>query len=387
MRAAIDGDEPHILDQSGDPFGGRGEGKIRSSMPCTTNVGRSILGRSPRKLVSQVSIRSSDAVHPIRLGTWPTPLEAAPRLAETLGLASKDLWIKRDDLSGLGGGGNKVRKLEWTCAAALADGARTLVTSGAAQSNHARLTAAAGAKLGLDVVLVLSGEFNPAASGNLALDGLFGAQVIWVSNTDQQRLADVTAVVADDLRRAGARPFVIPFGGSSPLAAQGYAECARELLSQLSDVSTVVVALGSGATTAGLLSVLGAQRVLAVHCGALEDPHAIITALLSDMGVDLSFAELRLDLHQVGAGYGHVTDATMAAMLTAARTEGLILDPTYTGRAMAGLIAAIAAGDIIPGQHTVFVHTGGMPGLFGHPHATAQAAAAIREWPSGRTPL
>jgi D-cysteine desulfhydrase len=123
-------------------------------------------------------------VQPIRLATWPTPLEAGPQLARALGLDPGDLWLKRDDLSGLGGGGNKVRKLEWTCAAALAEGARTLVTSGAAQSNHARLTAAAGARLGLDVVLVLSGTPDRAGAGNLVLDGLFGARTVWAGDGD-----------------------------------------------------------------------------------------------------------------------------------------------------------------------------------------------------------
>jgi L-cysteate sulfo-lyase len=320
------------------------------------------------------------SVQPVRLGTWPTPLEAGPRLAEALGLDQGDLWFKRDDLCGLGGGGNKVRKLEWTCAAALAAGARTLVTSGAAQSNHARLTSAAGARLGLDVVLVLSGAPDHAASGNLALDGLFGARVVWVSEHDQTPLDEVTEAVASDLRRAGATPYVVPFGGSSSLAAQGYAECGAELLLQIPDVSNVVVALGSGATTAGLISVLGAERVLGVHCGAVADPRSTLARLVSGMGVSIDSAALRLDVGQVGAGYGQLTDAVMVAMLTAARTEGLVLDPIYTGRAMAGLIAAVAAGEIGRGARTVFLHTGGMPGLFGHVDAIERVVAQVREW-------
>ncbi|WP_150130536.1 pyridoxal-phosphate dependent enzyme, partial [Streptomyces sp. 150FB] len=123
------------------------------------------------------------------LGTWPTPLEAAPRLSRALGLGAGDLWVKRDDLTGLGGGGNKVRKLEWTCGAALADGATALVTTGAPQSNHARLTAAAGARLGLDVVLVLAGKPDSPAAGNLALDGLLGATVVWAGDAGAEALA------------------------------------------------------------------------------------------------------------------------------------------------------------------------------------------------------
>ena len=148
-------------------------------MPCTTNVGISVLGRS-RKLVSQGVHSDNDAVHPIRLSTWPTLGRGSPKDSVSL-----KTWIKRDDLSGLGGGSGK-QGTQTGMDVCRSAPRRTLVTSGAAQSNHARLTAAAGAKLGLGVVLVLSGEFSPAASGNLALDGLFGAQVIWVSNADQQ---------------------------------------------------------------------------------------------------------------------------------------------------------------------------------------------------------
>ena len=210
-------------------------------------------------------------MQPIRLGTWPTPLEAGPRLARALGLDPADLWLKRDDLSGLGGGGNKVRKLEWTCAAALAEGARTLVTSGAAQSNHARLTAAAGARLGLDVVLVLSGTPDRAGAGNLVLDGLFGARTVWAATVTRHTSPSTRPPSPRDLRRGGAAPFLVPFGGSTPLSAEGYAEGGRELLRQLPDISTVVVAVGSGATMAGLVSVLGPERVLGVHCGAVTD--------------------------------------------------------------------------------------------------------------------
>ncbi|MFF7232375.1 pyridoxal-phosphate dependent enzyme, partial [Streptomyces sioyaensis] len=146
------------------------------------------------------------------LATWPTPLEPAPRLARELGLGAEDLWIKREDLTGLGGGGNKVRKLEWICGAALAEGATTLVTTGAAQSNHARLTAAAGARLGLDVVLVLAGSATSSASGNLVLDGLFGATVVWAGNVRGAELAAAAERVAQRLRQRGAVPAVIPLG-------------------------------------------------------------------------------------------------------------------------------------------------------------------------------
>ena len=276
-----------------------------------------------------------------------------------MGLDPDDLWIKRDDLSGLGGGGNKVRKLEWTCAAALAEGADTLVTSGAPQSNHARLTAAAGARLGLRVVLVLNGRPGGARTGNLLLDALFGAEVRWAEDVE---------VVARELTEAGRRPYVIPFGGSSVLGARGYAEAGRELLDQAPDLATVVVAFGSGGTAAGLIDALGPSRVLAVHTGAVPDP----VRTLAELAVPADGLRLRLD--QVGAGYEHLTDEVRAALLLAARHEGLVLDPVYTGRALAGLVAAVRDGAIHRGERTVLLHSGGLPGLFGHAEAGAWAA-------------
>ncbi|MFC9235543.1 D-cysteine desulfhydrase family protein [Streptomyces decoyicus] len=315
------------------------------------------------------------------LGTWPTPLEPVPRLARALGLGPEDLWIKRDDLTGLGGGGNKVRKLEWLCGAAVAEGATTLVTTGAPQSNHARLTAAAGARLGLDVVLVLAGSADSSASGNLALDGLFGATVVWAGEVRGAELAAVAERVTGALRRRGAVPALIPFGGSSPLGAYGYAECGRELLGQAPDLDTVVVALGSGGTMAGLVDALGPARVLGVHCGAVDDPAGTVTGLASGLsGAVLAPESLRLRLDQVGAGYGTLTDASMDALTLAGRTEGIVLDPVYTGRALAGLRAAVQDGTVTPGQRTVFLHSGGLPGLFGHAAAVARSQDALTDF-------
>ncbi|WP_432189071.1 D-cysteine desulfhydrase family protein [Streptomyces sp. Tue6028] len=310
------------------------------------------------------------------LGTWPTPLEPAPRLARALGLGAEDLWVKRDDLTGLGGGGNKIRKLEWTCGAALAEGATTLVTTGAPQSNHARLTAAAGARLGLRVVLVLAGAPGGTASGNLALDGLLGATVVWAE--DGEPLDSRARKVVEEERARGEVPALIPFGGSSALGARGYVECARELLGQAPDLATVVVALGSGGTMAGLVAHLGSSRVLGVHCGAVPDPAGTVTRLVGELSGTRGGAEaLRLRLDQVGKGYDTPGEPVMNALTLAARTEGIVLDPIYTGRAMAGLIAAVADGDITPGRRTVFLHTGGLPGLFGHPATLARAGAAL----------
>jgi L-cysteate sulfo-lyase len=301
---------------------------------------------------------------------FPTPLEPAPRLARAVGLHPDDLWVKRDDLTGLGGGGNKVRKLQHTVAAAVVHGATTLVTTGAAQSNHARLTAAAGARLGLDVVLVLAGSGGGASSGatgNLALDALLGATIRWAGDVGLDELDRRAAQVTEELTGFGRLAVQIPFGGSSAEGARGYVEAGHELIAQMPDVEHVVVAVGSGGTAAGLIHALGADRVLGVHTGAIPDPaeriHGILDGLANGAGVRTN--DLRLRMDQVGAGYSTLAEPVKHALLLAARTEGLILDPVYTGRAMAGLVAAVRDGDVRAGQRTVFLHSGGFAGLFG----------------------
>jgi L-cysteate sulfo-lyase len=302
---------------------------------------------------------------PLALGTWPTPVERAPRLAAALGLGPDDLWIKRDDLTGLGGGGNKIRKLQYSCAQALAAGATTLITTGAAQSNHARLTAAAAARLGLGCVLVLEGQPPATQPGNLLLDALAGATVTWTRPGGARAEADRAA---RELTAAGGVPFVIPFGGSSSYAARGYVDGATELLAQVPDLRQVIVAVGSGGTMAGLVAGLGASRVTGVHTGAVPDPVATVAGLLTGLtGHDARAADLQISTDQVGGGYQAITPAVRDAILLAARTEGIFLDPTYTGRAMAGLIDLCAGQTIRPGQVTVFLHTGGLPGLLAHP--------------------
>ena len=311
-------------------------------------------------------------IAPVRLSSWPTPLEPAPRLAAALGLEPGDLWVKRDDLTSFAGG-NKVRKLEHLVAEAEAAGATVLVTSGGVQSNHARMTAAAAAVRGLSAVLVLSGTPDAARPGNLALDELFGARLVVVE--PGQDAEERVAAVAAELRAAGEVPAVLPLGGSTPTGARGYLACAAELAEQLPDLDTVVVAVGSGGTMAGLVAGLGAERVLGVDTGAVPDPADRVRALATALGATVG--ELRLRRDQVGEGYGALTPAGAAALTTAARTEGLVLDPVYTGKALAGLAAAVAEGSVQPGRRTVLLHTGGLPGLFGHAHAGELAARAL----------
>ncbi|WP_328492182.1 pyridoxal-phosphate dependent enzyme [Streptomyces sp. NBC_00414] len=315
----------------------------------------------------------SEPIIPLSLGTWPTPVEPMPRLAAALGLGRDDLLVKRDDLTGLGGGGNKIRKLEWTVAEALANDADTLVTTGAPQSNHARLTAAAAARLGLRAVLVFPGERGTARSGNLTLDAFLGAEIVFSGVTGQAALADAASRVCDRLRSEGARPALLPFGGSSALSARGYVRCGEELVTQVPGLRTAVVALGSGATMAGLVASLGAERTLGVEVGAVDDARQRVEAFTAPHAPDVRAADLRVDRDHIGSGYASLAETVEEAMTLTAGLEGVLLDPTYTGRAMAGLIAAARRGEIAPGDRTVFVHTGGLPGLFGHTEALAFA--------------
>ena len=312
------------------------------------------------------------------LGSWPTPLESAPRLGAELGFAPGVLSLKRDDLTGLGGGGNKVRKLEYLCAAAVARGATMLVTSGRIQSNHARLTASAASRLGLECVLVLAGEPPPKLSGNLTLESILGARIVWAGPANDAQLEATVQDVASDAAASGAVVDVIPLGGSSALGARGYMECGRELEAQVPGLRLVVVALGTGGTMAGLVAALGADRVLGVDVGATADAPARVARLVCELGGGPADAgSLRIRSDQVGEGYGVLTPAASRAMSAAARLEGVFLDPVYTAKAMSGLAAAVADGSISPGDPTVFVHTGGLPGLFGHPALTDPEALRL----------
>jgi D-cysteine desulfhydrase len=295
-----------------------------------------------------------------------------------------DLWIKRDDLSGLGGGGNKVRKLEWTVAAALSQGADTLITTGAPQSNHARLTAAAAARVGLSCILVFRGEPPLQAAGNLVLDGLLGATVAWAgeparSQSAQQMLDAAATAAANRLRADGRRPAVIPFGGSNATGAHGYRLAAREITEQLPVFDRLVCAVGSGGTMAGFAAGLGPDRVLGVHTGAVEDPREQVAGLLHDMGLpELEPRDLCLRTDQVGGGYETLTPSAARALILAARTEGVLLDPVYSARALAGLLAAFNDGTLPLGARVVFLASGGLPGLFGSPATVALGHDALQ---------
>ena len=316
----------------------------------------------------------------VRLAHLPTPLEPLPRLSEALGV---EIWIKRDDCTGLAGGGNKTRKLEFLLGDAMEQGADTLVTQGAVQSNHVRQTAAAAAAHGMKCEIILEERTGSTAidytrNGNVLLDRLFGATLRTVPGGSDM-VAELEAT-AEAVRARGGRPYVIPGGGSNPTGALGYVDCAREIVVQADEldmqIDRIVTATGSAGTHAGLvagLAVMGADiPVLGIGVRAPKDKQeanvlklARETAALLGRPDAVTDAMVVADCDYVGEGYGLIDDAVIEALKLAARTDGILLDPVYTGKAMKGLIALARAGRF-EGETLVFLHTGGAHGLFGY---------------------
>lgn len=304
----------------------------------------------------------------VDLAHVPTPLEPMSRLAAHLGLPPDALWVKRDDCTGLAGGGNKARKLVRLCTDALRQGCDVLVTGGGPQSNHVRMTAAAACRLGLHCTAVLAGDEPEHPSGNIVLDLVLGADIVWAGAVELSHLDEAIRWAADASRSAGRTPYVIPVGGSSVEGARAYLDAADELLGQVADVGLVVVADGTGGTHAGLAAGLRDHtRVLGVDVGARPDVASFVEQLAAGVaraaGRDGPLGHPVVVHDQVGDGYGAPTDAAREALHLAARLEGLVLDPVYTAKAMAGLVAAARDGRIDGSSRTVFVHTGGLPGL------------------------
>ncbi len=294
-----------------------------------------------------------------------TPLQRVDALGRSLGLPDGQLWLKRDDLTGVAAGGNKARKLEYLVADALASGADTLVTTGAAQSNHVRATAAVARQFDLRCVAVLStlGKQH-TAEGNLILDDLFDLEVVWCGPKDREvTMARVCGELVDENRR----PYPIPLGGTSPLGAAGYIAAAQEIEAALPG-AIVACAVGTGGTHAGLSVGLGSyDRVWGFDVAAvpgLKDRLPEITEQTARLtGFPSPQGRWWVDHSQATAPYGQPTPAAHDAIRLVARTTGLVLDPVYTGRAMAGLMSRLADGPS-PSAPIVFVHTGGMPALF-----------------------
>jgi 1-aminocyclopropane-1-carboxylate deaminase/D-cysteine desulfhydrase-like pyridoxal-dependent ACC family enzyme len=313
------------------------------------------------------------AVPSLALFDAATPVQTMDRLREQLGGGPR-LLIKRDDLIGFGFGGNKVRKMALVGARARANGADTLISTGGVQSNHARVTAAVAARLGMKCVLVLNGRPPQQPTGNVRLRELLGCDTHYVESREQRSLA--MAQIAEHLADRGRHPFIVPLGASTPLGALGYARAIGELLTQIEAPDVIVHSTSSGGTQAGLLAgcaLFGLNtRVIGISADlAAADLARTIRELLREMAEQLGLPpdlmlarEIEIDAGFVGEGYGIPTPASDAATRTVALSEGIFLDPTYTAKAMAGLIDYVRTGRLSGAGTVLFWHTGGLPGLF-----------------------
>lgn len=318
----------------------------------------------------------------VRLGHFPTPLEPMDRLTEHLG--GPRFWVKRDDCTGLSSGGNKTRKLEFLMADALGEGADTIITQGATQSNHARQTAAAAARLGMACHILLedrTGSADPeyTLSGNVFLDRLHGATV-----AKRRGGADMTAemeLLAVELRAAGRKPYVIPGGGSNSTGALGYVNCALELCEQSATmglkIDALIHATGSAGTQAGLVAGLAALEsdieLLGIGVRAPRDKQeSMVFELAKRTGARIGCEEairredVRANCDYVGAGYGIPTQGMVESVRLLAELEGLLFDPVYSGKGLDGLIDLTRKGAFGDMENVVFLHTGGSAALFGY---------------------
>jgi D-cysteine desulfhydrase len=318
----------------------------------------------------------TDRLPRIALGFFPTPLEEMPRLTQVLG--GPRLFIKRDDQTGLATGGNKTRKLEFAVAEAMRQGADTLITVGGVQSNHCRQTAAAAARCGVRCIVVLRGHAPAAWNGNVLLDHLLGAQLVFSGSRTREQVAEE---VAREQQAAGRHPVIIPVGASNEVGAVGFVAAMEELDSQLAErrlhVDRVVFASSSFGTQAGLC--VGAKAVgfrgqiaaIAIdsHCKELQKGVAEIAApTIRRLGLNLALAPDEVIAYDgyLGTGYAIMGEPEREAISLVARTEGILLDPVYTGRAMAGLIDLVRNGEFGKDETIVFWHTGGSAALFAY---------------------
>lgn len=318
----------------------------------------------------------------ISLAHLPTPLEHLPRLSKHLG--GPDIYVKRDDCTGLGTGGNKTRKLEFLVADALQNSADVIITQGAVQSNHARQTAAAACKVGMACELVFEKRVRDADdaymnSGNVLLDRIYGANIREVAKG-----SDMNAImesVAEELRAAGKRPYIIPGGGSNPIGALGYIDCALEFQSQANRdgivIDHIIHATGSAGTQAGLIVGLKATHanvpLLGIGVNAPQEIQeekvwklALETAEFVGAPGCVQRKDIVANCDYVGEGYGVPTREMNDAVLLLARLEGLLFDPVYSGKGLAGMIDLVTTGYFGDAKNLLFVHTGGIAGLFGY---------------------
>ncbi len=306
----------------------------------------------------------------IPLAHLPTSVENLERLSIWLG--GPNLYVKRDDQTGLAFGGNKTRKLEFLVAEALSEGAKTLITTGAVQSNHCRQTAAAATRFGMDCILVLTGDPPTTPSGNFLLDQLFNAEIIW---TDLINRANTLQDTYRKAENAGKQPYLVPYGGSSPTGVMGYVYAIQEFLRQSIQVDWIVFPSSSGGTQAGLVAGAGLfgypGKILGISVDEPEDVlnkkvAELATSVTQKLGSSISIkpSDVLVNADYCKAGYGVVTENEIRAISLFARKEGLLLDPVYTGRAAGGLIDLIERDFFASDENVLFWHTGGTPALF-----------------------
>ena len=309
----------------------------------------------------------------IKLASLPTPLDEAKRLADKIGLSK--LFIKRDDLTGLAGGGNKARKLEYDFAEIVNEGYDVVITAGGIQSNHARMTAAAARKLGLEIKLVLGGPDFEIAKGNLLLDVMFNAEIRYLVDDDANvRLENEMQKWSDELLQKGRKPFVIPIGGSTGLGALGYVKAMEEISAQLeNDNVQIIIGVGSCGTFAG--TILGSKiflpkaRVIGISVSRTSEAIKKRTSELIQESAELINYRLNgqilIECYDVYHNeYGMNTEAGEQAINACANLEGILLDPIYTGKVMAGLIDLTNKNIVDKHIPVIFIHTGGMPIIF-----------------------
>lgn len=313
----------------------------------------------------------------VSLAHLPTPLERLARLSARLGGA--DIWIKRDDQTGLAGGGNKTRKLEFLVADAQSKGRRTLITGGAPQSNHCRQTAAAAARAGLGCVVVLRGEPPAQKTGNILLDDLLGAEIVWTHTQPREAVMQETFERED---AAGHLPYLIPIGGSNAIGAAAYAAAVEELAGQLTAANLppfdrICFASSSGGTHAGLAvggrAVMPATEILGISVDeTLEELKANVAPIANEtaalLGLPFTFApaDIHANADYVGAGYALMGGREREAIRLLASQEGMLVDPVYTGKAFGGLIDLVRSGAIGRSERVLFWHTGGQPAIFAY---------------------
>lgn len=367
-----------------------------ASMVWIAPFSQSLSMLAPRRTILSVRLKRiqpmpHESFPRIGLSQWPTPIEPLARLSAALG--GPRISIKRDDFGSIAMGGNKLRKLEYLLADALAKGCNAVVTSGALQSNHARLTAAAAAKLGLECHIVLIDEVpeRPAAyynSANRLIDDLVGAEVHLVRREDS--LAEAVTHCTEQLQKLGKSPYVIPVGGSNAVGCLGYVACASEIAEQEralgKSFTHIVVVSGSGGTHAGLLAGLHLSKSTSTLIGAtisrpVEKQSPIIEALVEGvsglLGTDAAAVKpaINLDDSMYLPGYGLPNDASREAIALCARYEGILLDPVYTSKAMAVVINDVRMGRFGPKDELLFIHTGGAPALFAYQEMFSRTAS------------